>query len=428
MESWEFPFCIICYDRLLSNLTLLPTCGHIFHSECLNTWFDRLKLKTGSCPLCRTSVNINKVIPLNYSISRSDSNENSSSSDENKEYDHLRHQLSQASSDNLDLSQKIQSLKTENDDLQSKLKEEISLKEALTNENKDLKFTNEKNITTINGLANKVIDLNEKLTKFSHVSRYLENQNIPEAENLKSFLSQFTHEENMNILTSRIVELENSVSDLTERNRKLKNERDETDIIYKKLRMEFIKMYSYFNPPVEEKKIELPGINDDYSGSCTRMRPQKSNKNSTDHNSDHSGQLTPSSYLTNNHPMSPFINNRTKNVLDTSMSDGMNLTPGRTMKYSKIKKVKLVTPDYANNEPSKLVSSHERKNTFIAYPSASPGSSPDPAGIRKPKSKLKPNYEIGNNAKNMDPLANNNKLPSIYAFFKAKDKDNSNII
>eukprot|EP00375_Theileria_parva_P001518 XP_764190.1 hypothetical protein [Theileria parva strain Muguga] len=117
MESWEFPYCSICYDRLLTNLTLLPNCGHIYHKDCLNSWFERIKVKNPGCPLCRTSVNIKKILSLNYSISKSESieslpsNQDHSPSDTIKnELEHLKHRLSQASSDNLDLSQKLASL------------------------------------------------------------------------------------------------------------------------------------------------------------------------------------------------------------------------------------------------------------------------------------------------------------------------------
>eukprot|EP00375_Theileria_parva_P001517 XP_764189.1 hypothetical protein [Theileria parva strain Muguga] len=75
------------------------------------------------------------------------------------------------------------------------------------------------------------------LFKHSQTFFSLNDQNLPEADNLKTFLSQFSNDQKMNILTTRIVELENAVSDLSEKNRKLKIEREETDIHYKNMRL-----------------------------------------------------------------------------------------------------------------------------------------------------------------------------------------------
>lgn len=42
--------CIICYEDLLERSSIVINCGHTFHINCLNMWFQ--KNLCGRCPLC----------------------------------------------------------------------------------------------------------------------------------------------------------------------------------------------------------------------------------------------------------------------------------------------------------------------------------------------------------------------------------------
>ena len=44
--------CTICCDALPSGPCSVTRCGHVFHTECLNKWFDHQTRPT--CPLCKT--------------------------------------------------------------------------------------------------------------------------------------------------------------------------------------------------------------------------------------------------------------------------------------------------------------------------------------------------------------------------------------
>ena len=43
--------CIICREDMVSNSKKLP-CGHIFHTACLRSWFQRQQ----TCPTCRLNI------------------------------------------------------------------------------------------------------------------------------------------------------------------------------------------------------------------------------------------------------------------------------------------------------------------------------------------------------------------------------------
>lgn len=43
--------CIICREDMVSNSKKLP-CGHIFHTTCLRSWFQRQQ----TCPTCRLNI------------------------------------------------------------------------------------------------------------------------------------------------------------------------------------------------------------------------------------------------------------------------------------------------------------------------------------------------------------------------------------
>lgn len=53
--------CAICYEVFAADekVRLLP-CGHYFHSECLQSWFDTRSFETRPCPLCKADAAIPK--------------------------------------------------------------------------------------------------------------------------------------------------------------------------------------------------------------------------------------------------------------------------------------------------------------------------------------------------------------------------------
>lgn len=50
--------CAVCLENFKTGdkCRLLPSCSHIFHSQCIDSWL----LKTPICPICRTSANVPK--------------------------------------------------------------------------------------------------------------------------------------------------------------------------------------------------------------------------------------------------------------------------------------------------------------------------------------------------------------------------------
>lgn len=48
----EIPKCSICHEELRNNLVLSQSCGHVFHSECMNIQIQ----VNQSCPLCRKKI------------------------------------------------------------------------------------------------------------------------------------------------------------------------------------------------------------------------------------------------------------------------------------------------------------------------------------------------------------------------------------
>lgn len=60
------PTCGICLDNIEKNKLCVTTpCGHLFHKNCLQTWFRKNKmLFAATCPNCRARV------PVNYKFTR----------------------------------------------------------------------------------------------------------------------------------------------------------------------------------------------------------------------------------------------------------------------------------------------------------------------------------------------------------------------
>lgn len=54
--------CAICHENLESNTHTLAECGHVYHTNCIMTWF-RLPNGSNRCPLCNDS-GINKIKDL----------------------------------------------------------------------------------------------------------------------------------------------------------------------------------------------------------------------------------------------------------------------------------------------------------------------------------------------------------------------------
>lgn len=51
------PECVICLERFGDGALyrILPGCGHVFHSNCIDAWL----VKAAVCPICRGSVRLN---------------------------------------------------------------------------------------------------------------------------------------------------------------------------------------------------------------------------------------------------------------------------------------------------------------------------------------------------------------------------------
>ena len=58
-----YPECAICFEPLDQNLEVNISCGHIFHSQCLDSW---IKNNQNKCPLCRKKAD--KTLKLIYDI------------------------------------------------------------------------------------------------------------------------------------------------------------------------------------------------------------------------------------------------------------------------------------------------------------------------------------------------------------------------
>lgn len=58
--------CPICMDKMDKICTLsITNCNHVFHNSCLNHW----RMKKNCCPLCRTSINMERELPKNKTAS-----------------------------------------------------------------------------------------------------------------------------------------------------------------------------------------------------------------------------------------------------------------------------------------------------------------------------------------------------------------------
>lgn len=55
--SVEEDICAICHEDFSGDLYTLPECSHIFHTNCIMTWF---RMNHNTCPLCN-NCGVNKL-------------------------------------------------------------------------------------------------------------------------------------------------------------------------------------------------------------------------------------------------------------------------------------------------------------------------------------------------------------------------------
>jgi len=57
--------CIICYTQLDDINTIVTSCNHKYHTECINRWL----INNNNCPICRTHIILNIAEnPINNNI------------------------------------------------------------------------------------------------------------------------------------------------------------------------------------------------------------------------------------------------------------------------------------------------------------------------------------------------------------------------
>ncbi|UJR30459.1 hypothetical protein I4U23_017992 [Adineta vaga] len=55
--------CPLCYEFTVSNVALIPECGHVFCWQCIHTWV----VENQTCPLCKTNTMQSRIVHLiNY--------------------------------------------------------------------------------------------------------------------------------------------------------------------------------------------------------------------------------------------------------------------------------------------------------------------------------------------------------------------------
>lgn len=62
-SSTDHVRCPLCYELAISNVALVPECGHVFCWECIHTWVA----ENQTCPLCKTNTMQSRIVHLiNY--------------------------------------------------------------------------------------------------------------------------------------------------------------------------------------------------------------------------------------------------------------------------------------------------------------------------------------------------------------------------
>lgn len=62
-SSVDYVRCPLCYEFAISNVALVPECGHVFCWQCIHTWVA----ENQTCPLCKTNTMSSRIVHLiNY--------------------------------------------------------------------------------------------------------------------------------------------------------------------------------------------------------------------------------------------------------------------------------------------------------------------------------------------------------------------------
>ncbi|CAF2523738.1 unnamed protein product [Rotaria sp. Silwood2] len=62
-SSTDYVRCPLCYELAISNVALVPECGHVFCWQCIHTWVA----ENQTCPLCKTTTMQSRIVHLiNY--------------------------------------------------------------------------------------------------------------------------------------------------------------------------------------------------------------------------------------------------------------------------------------------------------------------------------------------------------------------------
>lgn len=62
-SSTNYVRCPLCYELAISNVALVPECGHVFCWQCIHTWVA----DNQTCPLCKTNTMQSRIVHLiNY--------------------------------------------------------------------------------------------------------------------------------------------------------------------------------------------------------------------------------------------------------------------------------------------------------------------------------------------------------------------------
>ncbi|CAF0974770.1 unnamed protein product [Adineta steineri] len=63
ISSTDHVRCPLCYEFAISNVALIPECGHVFCWQCIHTWV----IENQTCPLCKTNTMQSRIVHLiNY--------------------------------------------------------------------------------------------------------------------------------------------------------------------------------------------------------------------------------------------------------------------------------------------------------------------------------------------------------------------------
>ena len=114
--------CSTCMEPLTANGDNSTTlCGHVFHTDCINRWFQKGQ---SNCPQCRNATTINKLIKTHFSEAEEEINR-------------------EAAGDALEADLKCIELAEKNENLQKEMKDMTTAFQELSAENEKLVEENE---------------------------------------------------------------------------------------------------------------------------------------------------------------------------------------------------------------------------------------------------------------------------------------------